>query len=255
METVSQRAKSVKQPRGGFVNPASMEIIELNDNIELYEEENVNPIIIGLVVDYMTRFLNGCSVEEAFKISLMGAKLIRKEDIALSLIGNIKDCDNESIISACKIVAFDTVFRAGPMTYKPVEEINPDDKTIFNIVTMIKRSQKFFEKYGPVVAEGMTFLGGYTQTVAKGDADFMTEDTIWDFKVTKNPIKSFQTLQLLMYYLMGCRAIELNDIYDFKNQIKKIGIYNPRKNTVYIKNIADIDKEIINIVEKDVIGY
>lgn len=120
---------------------------------------------------------------------------------------------------------------------------------------MIKRSQKFFKEYGPVVAESMTFLGGYTPTVISGDADFMTNDTIWDFKVSKNSLKSFQTLQIFMYYLMGCKAIRLNAEYDFKNKIKKLGIYNPRKNIVYIKKIEEIDKDTITTVEKEVIGY
>lgn len=255
METVSHRAKYVKQPRGGYIKPSSMNVIVRNDNIELYEDENVSPSIVGTVVDYMTRFLEEGSAEEAFRIPLLGAKLIKKEKAALSLINKIKGLDKKSIISACKIVGFDAVYRAGPLAYKPIEEINPDEKTIFNIIAMIKRSQSFLEEYGPIVAEGMTFLGGYTPTVISGDADFMTEDTIWDFKVTKNAIKSFQILQVLMYYLMGCRSIKLNEEYDFANKIKKIGIYNPRKNEVYIKYISDIDKEIINQVEKDVIGY
>lgn len=37
--------------------------------------------------------------------------------------------------------------------------------------------------------------------------------------------------------------------------IKKLGIYNPRKNKVYILNIADIPQNIIDEVSHDVIGY
>ena len=120
---------------------------------------------------------------------------------------------------------------------------------------MIKRCQNFIDNYGPIIDEGMTFIGGYTEVVVSGDADFMTEDTIWDLKVTKNAIKSSQTLQILMYYLMGCRTIRLNAEYDFKNKIKKIGIYNPRLNEIYIKNVEEIDSSIIKEVEEQVIGY
>lgn len=254
MDTVLSRAKKVKQPRGGYLPPSSFEVIKKDDGIEL-GEENIGPGLIGSVVDYMTRFLDGTPVEEAFSIPLQGSKLIKKEKEANELLKQITDLDEKSLIAACKLVAFDSVLRAGLIAYKPYEEINPDDQTILNLIVMIKRTQFFLREYGPIIEDGMTFLGAYTPTVVSGDADFMTEDTLWDLKVSKNPIKSFQTLQLLMYYLMGCRAIKLNAEYDFKNRIKKIGIYNPRKNEIYIKNVNSIDKSIIKEVEQDVIGY
>ena len=48
-----------------------------------------------------------------------------------------------------------------------------------------------------------TFEGGYTNIVSSGDGDYLTEDTLWDFKVSKEEPKSKYTLQLLMYYIMG----------------------------------------------------
>ena len=254
MYTVSKRANDYKQPRGGFIPPSTFEKTKIEDGIEL-KGENISPGIIGTVVDYMVRFLNGSSLDEAFAIPMLGAKLLKKEREASKLLYSIDGLDDNSIIAACKIVAFDAVVRAGVIAYKPIEEINPDEDTVFNIKAMIKRCQKFIDNYGPIVAEGMTFIGGYTGTVVSGDADFMTEDTIWDLKVTKNAIKSSQTLQILMYYLMGRRTIMLNAEYDFKNKIKKIGIYNPRLNEIYIKSINEIDEQIIKEVEEQVIGY
>ena len=246
MYSVSQRAKTYKQPRGGFVNPKSFEEFEIFKFEELYEEENISPSIVGTVVDYMTRFLLFNDKNEAFKISLMGAERINEKELkkAKDLLNSIKGIDEESIINACKLVGYDTVLRAGLMTYKPIEEINPDKKTIFNILIMIKRSEEFFKEYGPVVLDGFGFLGGYTKTVITGDADFLTDDTIWDFKVSKNGLKSAQTLQLYMYYLMGCRTIQLNAEYDFKNKITKMGFFNPRLSKVYIKSVSSIDDEI-----------
>lgn len=257
MFSVSQRAKTYKQPRGDFVNPKSFEESEIFKFEELYEEENISPSIVGTVVDYMTRYLLSDDKNEAFKISLMGAERINEKELkkAKELLNSIKGIDDESIISACKLVGYDTVLRAGLIAYKPIEEINPDKKTIFNILIMIKRSEEFFKEYGPVVLDGFGFLGGYTKTVITGDADFLTEDTIWDFKVSKNGLKSTQTLQLYMYYLMGCRAIQLNAEYDFKNKIKKIGFFNPRLSKVYIMEVSSIDDETRLEVEKDVIGY
>ena len=58
-----------------------------------------------------------------------------------------------------------------------------------------------------------------------------------------------------MYYLMGCRSIQLNAEYDFKNKIKKIGFFNPRLYKVYIMPVSSIDDATKLEVEKDVIGY
>ena len=72
--------------------------------------------------------------------------------------------------------------------------------------------------------DGFTFEGGYTDIVSSGDGDYLTEDTLWDFKVSKEEPKSKYTLQLLMYYIMGCHSIHP----EFQ-KIEKLGIFNPRK--------------------------
>ena len=70
---------------------------------------------------------------------------------------------------------------------KKATDTNPDSYTIQNIQTMVKRSVAFWDKYGPIVKDGFTFEPyGYTQTVNSGDGDFLTRDTIWDFKVSKS---------------------------------------------------------------------
>ena len=51
---------------------------------------------------------------------------------------------------------------------------------------MIERSILFFKQYGPITKEGFTFEGGYTKNISTGDGDFLTRDTLWDFKVSKN---------------------------------------------------------------------
>lgn len=126
---------------------------------------------------------------------------------AKKLLKGIKGLDNESVSNACKLVGYDVCFRAGVIGYKPVEEIKPDSDTIENIVIMVKRSLAFWKEYGPITKDGFTFEGGYTDIVSSGDGDYLTEDTLWDFKVSKEEPKSKYTLQLLMYYIMGCHSI------------------------------------------------
>jgi len=83
-----------------------------------------------------------------------------------------------------------------------------------------------------------------------GDGDFLTENTLWDPKVSKSAPTNKHTLQLLIYYLMGVRSIH----FEFK-QIENLGIFNPHINTVYLLPINTISSEIINEVNTTVIGY
>lgn len=249
--SVTQRIKQVKQPRGGYINPKTMEVIQCGEGIEsLHSEENIRANLTGLAVDYLTRFMSGTPLEEAFKISFMGALIIGEQKKAEELMNGVKGLDDASIINAIKLVGFDVCFRAGFMGYRPVDEIQPDAMTIDNVRIMVKRSLEFLDYYGPKVLDGYTFEGGYTEIVSSGDGDFTTSDTLWDFKVSKDKPKKEYTLQLLMYWIMGLHSIHP----EFKN-IKFLGIYNPRLNCVYRLNITQIPSEVIDEVSTKVIGY
>lgn len=247
--SVTYRIKEIKQPKGGYLNPKRFEIISLGEN-NLNPVENVSPSTIGIVVDYLTRLMSGASAEEAFAISLRGAQIIEELSYACDLLDCIIGLDDESITCATKLVGFDVCCRAGILGYKPVQEINPDSATIENIRTMVNRSLTFLDVYGPKVLDGFTFEGGYTDLVSTGDGDFLTENTLWDFKVSKAPIKKEHTLQLLMYWRMGLHSIHP----EFQN-VKYLGTYNPRKNEIARIAVEDIPKDIIDEVEQKVIGY
>ena len=206
MKSVTQRIKEIKQPTGGYLNPKELEVIELQDGVELYLKENISAGLIGMAVDYLTRYINSGNLKGSFKISLMGAEKVGETRKAIKLLNDINGLDDVSIINACKLCGYDVCYRAGTTYFKNVDEINPDEKTIFNIKTMVKRGINFFEKYGPIVRDGMTFAGGYTSTISAGDGDFTTQDTLWDFKVSKNKPNSRHTLQLLVYYLLGMHS-------------------------------------------------
>ncbi|QWG38896.1 hypothetical protein EXW35_10745 [Bacillus mycoides] len=250
MVSVTQRISKVKQPRGGYIKPKDFNVIELNDGIDLYEEENIHSTLIGLAVDYLTRFTMRTSLEQAFKISLRGASRVNESNYAEELLNGISGLDDNSIENACKLVGFDTAFRAGIAMYKPVHTIQPDFSTISNIRNMVERSKTFNNNYGPIVKDGFTFEGGYTSSINTGDGDFLTENTLWDFKVSKSAPTNKHTLQLLIYYLMG-----VHSIHSEFEQIENLGIFNPRLNKVYLLPISTISNEIINEVSTTVIGY
>lgn len=250
MSSVTNRIKAIKQPRGGYINPKEFKEILLNDKNSLNNEENIHASIIGMAVDYLSRINMGDTKEEAFKISLIGAQIIQQLDKAQKLLKKIKGLDDNSIVAACKLVGYDVCFRAGINFFKPVENINPDKHTIENIRIMVNRTENFIKEYGPIKENGMTFSGGYTQTITSGDADFMTEDTLWDFKVSNDKPKSAHTLQLLVYYLLGTHSNK-----EKYSKIKNLGIFNPRLNKVFLIDIDKISEETIKLVENEVIGY
>lgn len=265
MASVTERIKQVKQPRGGYIKPSQFQQIVYDDGIEL-GEENLHASIVGLAVDYLTRYMTGADIKKAFQISIMGynarkeiadkntIKEDKKKKIDIkSLLKQITGIDDASIIAACKACTYDVWYRNifGAFGAKGPEETTPDNTTIENIRIMVNRSIDFWQAYGPITVDGFTFEPtGYTATVHIGDGDYLTADTLWDFKVSRLKPTSKHTLQLLMYFIMGQHSGK----YEFKH-IKKLGIFNPRLNTVYLLNISTVPVDVIKEVENDVICY
>lgn len=119
MSTVTSRIKEVKQPRGGYIRPSVLKVETIDDG-KVLGEENLHSSILGMVVDYLTRFVMGAPVAEAFKISIKGycarKSLVGEEAIAHdkqlkidieSLLHQITSLDNNSIIAACKACTYD----------------------------------------------------------------------------------------------------------------------------------------------------
>jgi hypothetical protein len=255
--SVVQRIKEVKQPHGGYINPKMLEVRFLGGDGPMpldHTGENVSPGLVGLAVDYLTRLANGAEPPEAFSISLMGAVALGPADYyrAEQAVGSLTEgcVDEEAIRAACRLVNYDVVRRAGKQFYNPTAQTAPDQTTIDHISAMVTRSLRFFDEYGPIILDGFTFEGGYTATVQAGDGDFLTADTLWDFKVSAATPKSDHTLQVLMYYLMGKHSIHP----EFQ-ATTHLGIFNPRLNTAYRIAEAAIPAETIAEVERGVIGY
>lgn len=259
MSSVTARIKEVEQPRGGYLKPSAMKCVDMKDDNVLSEKENLNPSIVGMAVDYLTRFMMTSSTKEAFEISYLGAVSAEKHgrkkavDEAEEYLSHIRGIDDASIANACKLVTFDVWVRApkDALLARTAKETNPDSNTISNIQIMGKRSLEFWKTYGPIVDEGFDFgPDGYSSVVDTGDGDYMTKDTLWDFKVSKEKPKSKHTLQLLMYWIMGRHSGK--DEFKF---VTKIGLFNPRLNLVYTYDMRDIPEATIEKIEDEVICY
>lgn len=77
--SVTQRIKEIKQPYGGYLSRKAFEITQLTpDKMIDSKEENIAPQVMGLVVDYLTRFILTQDVRKAFAISLSGAAIVEQ---------------------------------------------------------------------------------------------------------------------------------------------------------------------------------
>lgn len=257
MPPVTHVVRNARQPQGGYVNPRGMTKTGMESGTRLSPRENISPAMMGLIVDYMSRYAMTGDPADAFAISLRGAMTMDRAfpseghyDRAISLLLSMDGITSSSIEAAYQLVSYDCAFRIGPQAYVDMGDLGPDAATSRNAVEMIHRTIRFAKRFGPIVAEGMTFAGGYTEAVSSGDADFCTADTLWDMKVSKYPPTKEHTLQLMVYYLMarhaGC---------DWAEGIGSIGIWNPRLDAAWTKRIDKIGKRTIDEIERDVIGY
>ena len=249
--SVTRRAKTVQQPHGGYLPLSRFAHHTLEDGFCLKAAENIPASIMGQTVDYMSRLVAGLEVpEHAFQVSLFGAMMAGCPHRGAELLSQIHGLDDASLSAACKLSSYDAYFRSPNMKAVHPVEPGPNHNTLFNIRLMITRMVRFLSEYGPVIESGFTMEGGYTDIVSSGDGDFLTEDTLWDVKTSKFPPKSSDTLQVLMYYIMGKHS--WNDCFQ---TIQNIGIMNPRLNQIWLLNTNMIPPAVIQNVKKDVIGY
>ena len=91
----------------------------------------------------------------------------------------------------------------------------------------------------------------YNGLIVAGEGDYITKDALVDFKTIRKKPNTIHTLQLLVYYLMGQRCVRK----DLFKDIKKLVIFNPRKNCEYAIDLIDIPQDDMDAVALDVIGY
>lgn len=255
--TVTSRARNFKQPKGGYLGLKRFTKINTRDGSILVQEENIHPGLISMAVDYLTRVCLGKPPREAFRASLLGAfnlyphgidELQRSEQMA----DEVKGLDDRSIANACKLAGFDVAYRQGWSYYKPIDEINPNPETIYNVYVMVNRTLQILKDDGPVLLTGFEVSSQNAKYICRGDGDFVSERTLWDLKVSKNRPTTWHTLQLLTYYLMGRREGEHKDIF---SGLQRLCILNPRLQMVYEISVDQIPEEVISAVEKDFIGF
>lgn len=257
MLSVTQRIKTVSQPSGGYVPKSIFRTFKYYDEETVLEVNQTLSVIQGLAVDYLTRFMISGDRIKAFDISIKGAKLLDEayendnEFVRImNLLEGVNGLDEQSVINTCRIVCYDSAFRAGIKTYQSPDDIEWNNDIYRNIPILVNRALLFLKQVGPVLLDEFTFEGGYTKLVSKGDGDFLTHDMLIDLKVSKNEFSIKWSLQLLMYYILG-----VHSLYPHFQTVDKLCIFNPYSNQSCICEIKDISDKSKYIVSRDVLGY
>lgn len=256
--TVTQRIKMISQPAKGYVPKQLFLQEQYRDDYLLMKIETGLFPIQGMAVDYLTRFILSGDRDASFHVSILGALALdeafenNEATYKLrSILSHVKGLDDESIIYACKAVGYDSAFRAGIGAFQNVDSIQTPPALIHNIRVLVNRSVHFLrDVVGPVVRFEVTFEGGYTDIIGKGDGDFLTRDTLVDLKVSVLNLQKDWRLQILIYYLLGIHSVHR----EFQS-VTKLCIYNPFTNRSLTVRIDDISDQNKYIVSHEVIGY
>lgn len=66
MEPLTMRIRHIKQPYGGYISRKDFPPEAFDDGKRLNEKENIHGVNVGLIVDYMTRFMLTDDKDDAF---------------------------------------------------------------------------------------------------------------------------------------------------------------------------------------------
>lgn len=197
MLSVTQRIKTVSQPQKGYVPKELFSFEKYEDYRQIKPIKTALVSIQGLAVDYLSRFIISGDKIKSFDIPLKGARIVDEtyesnhatENI-LSLINGVSGLDRASVINVCKIVCYDTAYRAGMAHYQAPDDVSFEDNLYDNVIILVERTLLLFKKIGTIVKDNFTFEGGYTKLVSAGDGDYLTKDTLIDLKTSKNEFSS-----------------------------------------------------------------
>ena len=244
MVSLTRRIDQIKQPYGGFIPKDfyNIRIFDDGNQDRIPKGKSTQAQLKGLIVDYLVRVLLGESPENAFRVSIMGADMVSESIFARKNLSLITDnpTDDESITAAYHLVRYDVVVRRGAQFYQSKSRTNLTPEDFVEIRTMILRTVNFFNDQNQDILDmGITFEGGYNNYVSSADADFISQNTLWDLKTSSSDPTPKDSLQLLGYYLLGLRSE--NDLF---KQVDTLGVYNPRLNTSYTIKLSEIPYNI-----------
>lgn len=214
------------------------------------EEENMAPATTGTLIDFLTRIIV-LNDDDAFGVSARGVGEMANDDQkkrylyeaamlkALVEDKEIDDLDDDVFNIGVNICAWEQALRGG---YYFPPQIYPNDTTMAHYKVMLKRVKAYLEKIGNIIRTG--YGSATANGLISGDGDYLSSDTLIDFKVSKHKTMQPNWVRQLFLY-----RVLLRDELVSPDQIKKLMIYNPRRDEGYLLDLTQIDYGILDFVK------
>lgn len=220
------------------------------------DEESLKPTLLGTLIDYLTRIVIYKDLK-AFDF----IKNTKNKKLIQQLKKDFKDIDytqltQENIKLVTRLCLFEHSFRGNEYIDPLKENIEINTLTCDHIKIMLNRANNFFNKFGhPVLTQYKcsitTSLKEKTYVEVYGDGDYLLQDALVDFKVSKNgPIQDY-VRQLLIYYI-GLVGKDLKKKKVKREEIKYLIIFNPRLDMFYKLDLESISEASLGEVNKNI---
>ncbi|AXQ19212.1 hypothetical protein D0Y49_01910 [Lactobacillus johnsonii] len=228
-----------------------------DDKSDLQEgEESLKPTLMGTLIDYLTRIVIYKDLK-AFDF----IKNTKNKKLIQQLKKDFKDIDytqltQENIKLVTRLCLFEHSFRGNEYIDPLKENIEINTLTCDHIKTMLNRANNFFNRFGqPVLTQYKcsitTSLKEKTYVEVYGDGDYLLQDALVDFKVSKNGPTQDYVRQLLIYYI-GLVGKDLKKKKVKREEIKYLIIFNPRLDMFYKLDLESISEASLGEVNKNI---
>lgn len=267
---------NTEQPEEGYLPLNKFEEIIMNNQFD-NEPENVSASITGMITEFLTESIMMKNIPDKKDI-ISGANKLNNHNYYLSSLDNNK---YNHKIRANKIIKYfepnltkasikDALILMG---YKKVNylsdnfsqlslnnisalngQLSDSDSNI--IIQYVQNSIDFLNKNKQtIINSGIEIsitqknkLRSKYESKIEGVIDFITNDTLWDMKVRSTEPTKEDTLQILLYYII----IKLTNDQRFNN-IKYLGLINPKIGKAYRIRIENIDNLLLWVIPKFVL--
>lgn len=220
------------------------------------DEESLKPTLLGTLIDYLTRIVIYKDLK-AFDF----IKNTKNKKLIQQLKKDFRDIDytqltQENIKLVTRLCLFEHSFRGNEYIDPLKENIEINTLTCDHIKIMLNRANNFFNKFGhPVLTQYKcsitTSLKEKTYVEVYGDGDYLLQDALVDFKVSKNGPTQDYVRQLLIYYI-GLVGKDLKKKKVKREEIKYLIIFNPRLDMFYKLDLESISEASLGEVNKNI---
>lgn len=107
---------------------------------------------------------------------------------------------------------------------------------------MLRRAKAYLNNIGSIIRTG--YSSATKNGLITGDGDYLAADTLIDFKVSKRATMAPNWVRQLFLY-----RVLLKDEIVSPDQIKKLMIYNPRRDESFLLNLTTINPDILAFVK------